>query len=79
MVTDKITVTIPHNLKKKLVNIKNELNISMSAIYREALQNYLEKKELERWEEGAILASKNKEYIKHSKEIGNTGLDICEY
>ena len=46
MTAEKITVTIPHDLKEKLVNIKDELKTSMSAIYKEALEAYLEKKEL---------------------------------
>ena len=48
MTAEKITVTIPHDLKEKLVNIKDELKTSMSAIYKEALEAYLEKKELEK-------------------------------
>ena len=43
---EKITVIIPHDLKEKLVSIKDELKTSMSAIYKEALEAYLEKKEL---------------------------------
>jgi post-segregation antitoxin (ccd killing protein) len=79
MTAEKITVTIPHDLKEKLVNIKDELKISMSAIYKEALEAYLEKKELEKWEKGALLASADKEYISLSKELGNIDGKIHEY
>lgn len=79
MTAEKITVTIPHDLKEKLVNIKDELKTSMSAIYKEALESYLEKKELEKWEKGALLASADKEYVSLSKELGNINGKIHEY
>ena len=79
MTAEKITVTIPHDLKEKLVNIKDELKTSMSAIYKEALEAYLEKKELEKWEKGALLASADKEYVSLSKELGNIDGKIHEY
>ena len=79
MTAEKITVTIPHDLKEKLVNIKDELKTSMSAIYKEALEAYLEKKELEKWEIGALIASADKEYVSLSKELGNIDGKIYEY
>jgi len=79
MTAEKITVTIPHDLKEKLVIIKDELKTSMSAIYKEALEEYLEKKELEKWEKGALLASADKEYVSLSKELGNIDGKIYEY
>ena len=79
MTAKKITVTIPHDLKEKLVNIKDELKTSMSAIYKEALEAYLEKKELEKWEKGALLASADKDYVSLSKELGNIDGKIYEY
>ena len=79
MTAEKITVTIPHDLKEKLVNIKDELKTSMSAIYKEALEAYLEKKELEKWEKGALLASADKDYVSLSKELGNIDGKIYEY
>lgn len=79
MVSEKITVTIPHDLKERLTCVKNELKTSMSAIYKEALESYLEQKELEKWENGARLASQDKEYLKSSNELGNSGAEIYEY
>ena len=79
MTAEKITVTIPHDLKEKLVNIKDELKTSMSAIYKEALEAYLEKKELEKLEKGALLASADKDYVSLSKELGNIDGKIYEY
>ena len=34
MTAEKITVTIPHELKERLVFVKDELKTSMSAIYK---------------------------------------------
>ncbi len=79
MVAEKITVTIPHELKERLVGMKDELKTSMSAIYKEALESYLEKKELEKWERGAKLASQDKDYIRLAKELGNVGGEMYEY
>lgn len=79
MTAEKITVTIPHDLNERLVSVKDELKTSMSAIYKEALEAYLEKKELEKWEKGAFLASNDKEYLSLLKELGNKNGDISEY
>lgn len=50
---EKITVTIPSALKEQLQALKQELQTSMSAIYKEALQSYLEQKEREKWARAA--------------------------
>lgn len=60
---EKVTVTISFELKEQLLVLKDTLKTSMSAIYKEALEAYLEKKEVEKWEKRALLASKNQEYI----------------
>ena len=77
--TGKITVTIPNELKCQLVALKNELKTSMSSIYKEALEAYIEKKEIERWEKGALLASQNKEYQKLTQILGNEGAILYDY
>lgn len=79
MVSEKITVTIPQDLKERLVEIKDELKTTMSSVYREALEDYLEKKELEKWEKGAILASKDKEYKANSEDLINKKDEVYEY
>lgn len=79
MTAEKITVTIPFELKEQLLAMKNELKTSMSTIYKEALEAYLEKKEIEKWERGARLASQNKEYMQKCKEMGNEGVELYEY
>lgn len=79
MTTEKITVSIPYDLKERLVGVKEECNTSMSAIYKEALEAYLEKKELEKWERGAMLASQDSTYKALSKTLGEEGGELHEY
>ena len=76
MVSEKITVTIPQDLKERLVEIKDELKTTMSSVYREALEDYLEKK---KWEKGATLASKDKEYKANSEDLINKKDEVYEY
>lgn len=71
MTAEKITVTIPFELKEQLLAMKDELKTSMSTIYKEALEAYLEKKEIEKWERGARLASQNKEYMQKVQGVNN--------
>ncbi|SFV67242.1 hypothetical protein MNB_SV-12-493 [hydrothermal vent metagenome] len=52
---EKITVTIPYELKEKLYALKNEFQTSMSAIYKEALKAYVKQKEQERWKKAVVL------------------------
>lgn len=52
---EKITVTIPYELKEQLYALKNEFKTSMSAIYKEALKAYVEQKERERWKRAVSL------------------------
>ena len=75
----KVTVTIPSELKQKAVQLKQSLNISLNTIFNTALDEYLKKQELEKWERGAKLASKNKEYIQSSKELSDINESIYEY
>ncbi|NEW60270.1 hypothetical protein GSY74_03150 [Sulfurovum sp. bin170] len=52
---EKITVTIPYELKEQLYALKNEFQTTMSAIYKEALKAYVEQKEIERWRKAVSL------------------------
>ncbi len=79
MNTEKITVTIPFELKGQLMAIKNELKTSMSTIYKEALEAYIEKKEIEKWQRAAEIAKKDKKYLHFIHEIGNDVGDIYDY
>ncbi len=52
--SEKVTVTIPYELKEQLNTLKNEFQISMSTIYKDALKAYVEQKEMERWKKAAV-------------------------
>jgi len=79
MTAEKITVTIPFELKEQLIALKNELQSSMSTIYKEALEAYIEKKEIEKWQKGVAMAQKDKNYLKFINEISNDTGDIYDY
>jgi len=79
MTNSKVTVSIPQDMALQLVALKNELKTSMSAIYKEALESYLEKKEIEKWEKGAKLATQDKKYTEFVKDCTDTKGDIYEY
>lgn len=77
--SEKITVTIPHDLKERVAELKDELHLSVSAIYKEALEYYLRKKEIERWEKGADMAARDKEYMDFVQEISSDIGDVYDY
>lgn len=54
------------------------LKTSLSTISQEALESSLEKKELQKWERGALLASQNEEYMQTTKELGNLGTQLYD-
>ena len=51
MSSTKITIRIPTQLKEQLVEIKDELNLSFSCICKEAIEQYLESKKLDKLNE----------------------------
>lgn len=61
-----------------VVKTKNELKTSMSTIYKEALEGYIEKKEMGKWEKAAELAKKDKNYLRFINEINNESTVIKE-
>jgi predicted transcriptional regulator len=58
---EKITVTIPYELKEQLYALKDEFKTTMSAIYKEALKAYVKKKEQEKWKQAVLLMEKEYE------------------
>ena len=79
MKAEKITVTIPYELKEQVIALKEELKTSVSSIYKEALESYMKQKEIERWEKGAALAAKDKEYLEFVREISSDVGDLYDY
>ena len=76
---EKVTFNIPSELKEQVMALKDELKVSLSAIYNEAIANYLKQKELEKWKKGVSLALQDSEYMAVSKELGNDNGDLYEY
>jgi len=76
---EKVTFNIPLELKEQVIILKDELKVSLSAIYNEAIANYIKQKELEKWQKGVNMALKDQEYMTISKELGSDNGDIYEY
>jgi predicted transcriptional regulator len=72
---EKVTFNIPSELKEQVMALKDELKVSLSSIYNEAIANYLKQKELglESLEE-ALQTHKNE----LKKELGGIPTDIAE-
>jgi predicted transcriptional regulator len=77
--TEKVTFNIPLELKEKVVALKDEMKVSLSAIYNDAIANYIKQKELDKWQKGVELALDDKEYIALVDELGTDNGDIYEY
>ena len=76
---EKVTFNIPLELKEQVITLKDELKVSLSAIYNEAIANYIKQKELEKWQKGVDMALNDKEYMALTKELGSNNGDIYEY
>lgn len=68
--SEKITFNMPSDLKEKVMQLKDELKVSLSTIYNEAVKNYIQQKELERWQKGAELASGDTPYLETASDVG---------
>ena len=76
---EKVTFNIPMELKEQVIALKEELQVSLSSIYNEAIANYIKQKELDKWQKGVTLALDDKEYISLSKELSTDTGDFYEY
>jgi predicted transcriptional regulator len=68
---EKVTFNISSELKEQVMALKDELKVSLSSIYNEAIANYLKQKELDNWKKGVSKALQDKEYMSLSRELGN--------
>jgi len=73
---EKVTFNIPAELKEQVMVLKDELKVSLSSIYNEAIANYIKQKELDKWQKGVSLALKDSKYLELSKELGDDSGDI---
>lgn len=76
---EKVTFNIPVELKEQVLALKEELHVSLSSIYNEAIVNYLKQKELDKWQKGVSLALEDKEYMALTEELGSDAGDVYEY
>jgi predicted transcriptional regulator len=76
---EKITVTIPSELKEKLYELKNEFQTTMSSIYKEALKEYIDKKEKEKWVKATALMAQEYENNPELKEWIDFEEDMYDY
>ncbi len=77
--TEKVTFNIPVELKEKVQKLKSELHIPLSAIYNEAIAEYINKKENEKWEKAVDTALKDSNYLSQAREVSLDTGDIYEY
>ncbi len=76
---EKVTFNLPVELKGQVSKLKDKLHISMSAIYTEAIKEYIQKQERLRWERGFELASQDEEYMSLCEEMGSDDGGLYEY
>ena len=76
---EKVTFNISSELKRQVMVLKDERQVSLSVIYNEAIASYLKQKELERWEKGVDIALEDKEYMQLLQEMGSDTGDFYEY
>jgi len=60
---EKVTFNISSLLQEQVTQLKDELEVSLSTIYNEAIANYLKQKELEKWHKGVAMALEDEEYL----------------
>ena len=76
---EKTTFNLPTELKEKVSELKDELHMSMSSIYVEAIKQYVENQEEKKWQKAAELASKDEKYMKFTEDLDQVQDDIYEY
>jgi len=76
---EKVTFNMPLELKEQVMVLKEELQVSLSTIYKEAIANYVQQKELEKWQKGVSMALKDKDYNLLQSDISNDDGGLYEY
>ena len=77
--TEKVTFNISSELKAKLTLLKEEMHVSFSTLYNEAIERFIKEKEMEKWERGARLAAKDEAYITLAQETASDDGDLYAY
>ena len=76
---EKVSFNLPTDIKSEVVKLKDSMKVSLNTIYKTAIVEYIERQEMKKWEKGAEMASKDKEYNALTKEWSNVGLEILKY
>lgn len=77
--TEKVTFNMPVTLKHKLYELRDEMKVSLSSMYNEAISNYIREKELLRWQRAAELACQDDDYMQTLQENQNEDGKLYEY
>ncbi|EJF06243.1 hypothetical protein ThvES_00017030, partial [Thiovulum sp. ES] len=75
---EKVTFNLSIDLKERMLEVKDDVSKSLSALYNEAIREFVERKELERWEKASKLACEDSEYLK-TTDFGKDSGEIFEY
>jgi hypothetical protein len=76
---EKVTITLPTQIKEEVVKLKDEMQTSMNSIYQSAIQEYVKQKKRERLR---LEASQMVEEYKTNPEmieLSNFEEDVVEY
>lgn len=76
---EKVTITLPTEVKKEVAKLKDEMKISMNSIYQNAIQEYVKQKKREKLR---LEASQMVEEYKTNPEmieLCNFQEDVAEY
>jgi len=79
VVQEKITITIPSDIKYEIVKLKKSLKVSMNSIYQDAIRTYVEQKKRERLRKEAESMIDYYNTDAEVKELTNTAEDTYEY
>lgn len=66
---EKVSFNLPSDVKSEVVKLKETLHVSLNTIYKTAIAEYIQRQEVKRWEDAAILASQDKEYQQLCEEL----------
>jgi metal-responsive CopG/Arc/MetJ family transcriptional regulator len=79
MQQEKITITIPTQIKEEVAKLKDDLKVSMNSIYQTAIQEYVKQKNREKLRAEALQMVDEYKNNPEMIELSNFEEDIVEY
>lgn len=76
---EKVTITLPTQMKEEVAKLKEEMKISMNSIYQTAIQEYVKKKNREKLKLEASQMIEEYKTNPEMRELSNFQEDIVEY